>query len=78
MIRKRAFFIDANYTVKNCKTYVSLLLKGKKTVRMYYQYDPYFYVDAPLDAKNQILAIKAPKKTGEVVGPLRQFFLVLL
>ncbi|VVC04234.1 DNA polymerase [Candidatus Bilamarchaeum dharawalense] len=71
MIRKRAFFIDANYTVKNGKTYVSLLLKGKKTVRMYYQYDPYFYVDAPLDAKNQILAIKAPKKTGEVVGPLR-------
>jgi len=49
MRKAKAYFIDAGYTVRNGKTYVSLLLKGRKTVRRYYQFDPYFYVDAPLE-----------------------------
>ncbi|MEW6035755.1 MAG: DNA-directed DNA polymerase [Candidatus Micrarchaeota archaeon] len=69
--RKRAFFIDAGYTVKNGKTYVSLLLKGRKTVKRYYQYDPYFYVDAPPERKDDLLHLKAAKKSGEIVSPIR-------
>jgi DNA polymerase I len=69
--RRRAFFIDAGYTVKNGKTYVTLVLKGKKAVRRYYQYDPYFYVDAPIDRKDDLLQARGVKKNGEIVMPLR-------
>ncbi len=69
--RRRAFFIDAGYTVKNGKTYVTLLLKGKKAVKRYYQYDPYFYVDAPLERKDDLLQVRGVKKSGEIVMPLR-------
>ena len=48
-IRRRAYFIDIGYTVKKDKTYVTLILKGNKTVKRYYQYDPYFSVEAPLE-----------------------------
>lgn len=68
---KKAYFIDASYTVKNGQTYVSLFLKGKKTVKLYYQYDPYFIVDAPLKEKDKLMAIKARKKNGKITSPLR-------
>jgi len=71
MKRRRAYFIDASYTVKKGKTYVALLLKGKKTVKRYYQYDPYLYVDAPLTHKDDIDEMKAITKTGEMISPLR-------
>ncbi|MFH1520917.1 MAG: DNA-directed DNA polymerase [Candidatus Micrarchaeota archaeon] len=71
MVRKKAYFIDASYTVKNNETYISLLLKGKTSIRRYYRYDPYFYVDAPPEAKNRLLEIKAPKMNGELVSPIR-------
>jgi DNA polymerase I len=71
MKRRRAYFIDAGYTVKNGKTYVSLILKGKKTVKLYYQYDPYFIVDAPPGRKDELLEINGRKKSGEIVTPLR-------
>lgn len=69
--RRRAFFIDAGYTVKNGKTYVTLLLKGKKAVKRYFQYDPYFYVDAPTERKDDLLQARGVKKSGEVVQPTR-------
>lgn len=70
-IRRRAYFIDAGYAVKNGKTYVTLILKGKKTVKLYYQYDPYFIVDAPAERMEELLAVKGFKKSGESVKPLR-------
>ncbi|MCI0503915.1 DNA-directed DNA polymerase [Candidatus Micrarchaeota archaeon] len=69
--RKRAFFIDAGYTVRNGKTYVTLVLKGKKTVKRYYQYDPYFYVEAPVSRKDDLLQARGVKKSGEIVMPVR-------
>lgn len=70
MKKKKAYFIDASYVVKNNKTYVSLILKGKTAVKLYYQYDPYFIVDAPLDRKDDLMAIKASRR-GELITPLR-------
>jgi DNA polymerase I len=69
--RRRAFFIDASYTVRNNRTYITLLLKGKKAIKRYYQYDPYFYVDAPLERKDDLLQVRGVKKSGEIVMPLR-------
>lgn len=70
MVRRRAFFIDAGYTVKKGKTYVTLILKGKKTVRLYYRYDPYLLVDAPVERKEEFLDIQVQRKDGEMAGPL--------
>ncbi|MEW6722316.1 MAG: DNA-directed DNA polymerase [Candidatus Micrarchaeota archaeon] len=69
--RRKAYFIDAGYTVKNGKTYVSLLLKGKKTVKRYFQYDPYFIVDAPPERKDELLAVRGTRRSGEQVSPVR-------
>jgi len=69
--RRRAFFIDAGYTVKKGKTYVTLILKGRKTVKRYYAYEPYFLVEAPLEKKDLLLAITAFDKRGARIGPTR-------
>jgi DNA polymerase I len=69
--RKRAFFIDAGYMVRGGKTYVTLILKGKKTVKRFYQYDPYFYVEAPIERKDDLLQARGVKKSGEIVMPIR-------
>jgi DNA polymerase I len=68
---RKAYFIDATYTVKDEKTYVSLLLKGKKTVRLYYQHDPYFLVDGPLEKIDQFMDIEAARKNGGLTSPLK-------
>ncbi len=68
---KKAFFIDAGYTVNKGKTYITLILKGKKTVKRYYQYDPYFLVEAPADKKDLLLSIRARDKKGVEISPLR-------
>jgi DNA polymerase I len=68
---KRAFFIDAGYTVKKGKTYITLILKGKKTVKRFYQYDPYFLVEAPSDKKDLLMSIRARDKRGIEISPLR-------
>ncbi|MFH1785340.1 MAG: DNA-directed DNA polymerase [Candidatus Micrarchaeota archaeon] len=70
MVKKHAIFIDASYIIKNNKTYVALLLKGKKTAKLYYQYNPYFYVDAPKDMSEQILNMKIYKEDGGLVSPV--------
>ncbi len=71
MVRRKAHFIDASYTVRDGKTYVSLLLKGKETIKLYYQHDPYFLVEGPLDKLDQFLEIEAARKSGELTSPLR-------
>ncbi len=70
MAVRKAYFIDASYTVRKGRTYVSLLLKGKKTVKRYFQYDPYFLVDAPADKKDAIEMMETFVK-GESVSPLK-------
>ncbi|MBI5227460.1 ribonuclease H-like domain-containing protein [Candidatus Micrarchaeota archaeon] len=69
--KRKAYFIDAGYSVKKGKTYVTLTLKGKKTVKLYYQYDPYFIVDAPMEKADELLKIKIRRKDGQQAGFLR-------
>ena len=71
MKKARAYFIDASYTVRDGKTYISLILKGKKTVKRYFQYDPYFYVEAPEEHKEAILDAQGMRHSGEIVTPVR-------
>ena len=71
LVRRRAYFIDAGYTVRKGKTYVTLILKGKKTVKRYYQHDPYFLVEAPIERKDMLLAIRARDKSGREIAPIR-------
>ena len=72
LIRRKAFFIDAGYTVRDGKPYVALIVKGKKkAVKLYYQYDPYFLVEAPAERMNDLLAAKAMRKDGGIATPLR-------
>lgn len=68
---RRAFFLDASYTVREGRTYVSLLLKGRKLTRLYYQYDPYFYVEAPAGREADLMKVTARRKNGEVAQPIR-------
>jgi DNA polymerase I len=68
---RKAFFIDAGYTVKNAKTYITLILKGRRTVKRYYQYDPYFIVEAPAERKDLLMSIRARDKKGLEITPLR-------
>ncbi len=70
MVVRKAYFIDASYTFRDGRTYVVLTLKGKKTVKRYFQYDPYFLVDAPADKKEAIEMMETFVK-GEAVTPLR-------
>lgn len=70
--RRRAFFIDASYTVKKGKTYISLILKGKRrSYKLFYQYDPYFIVDAPLDKKDLLLQVSAFNRQSLRISPTR-------
>ncbi len=71
LVKRRAFFMDAGYTVKNGKTYVTLVMKGKKTVKLYFQRDPYFIVDGPVERKDEFLEARGVRKTGQAVAPLR-------
>ncbi len=65
MARRKAVFLDADYTFRNGKTYARLLVKGKKATRLLYPYDPYFYCDAP--GKEAEIAGLAISKGGELV-----------
>lgn len=71
MVRRKAYFLDASYTIKEGKTYVILFLKGRHIAKLYYQYDPYFYADAPADAKEGIMKLSVPGKYGGTASPLR-------
>ncbi|NYZ77591.1 hypothetical protein H0O02_04750 [Candidatus Micrarchaeota archaeon] len=71
MAVRKAYFLDAGSTIKDGKTYVSLLLKsGSKTGKLYYGYDPYFLVDAP-EEKKEAIELMEIFVTGESVSPLK-------
>jgi len=70
--RRRAYFIDASYTTRKGKTYVTLVLKGRrKTVKLFYQYDPYFIVEAPLDKKELLLKASTVNRKNQRIMPER-------
>lgn len=71
MTNRKAYFIDLDYVVKNNETYVRLLVKGKKTTRLYYHYDPYFYVDAPENTKPDVEKVHGKHKNGKLVQPTK-------
>lgn len=71
MVKRRAYFLDADYTIHNDETYLRLLLKGRVTTRLLYRYDPYFYVDAPEGRENDLLKLQAKSKDGRTRTPLR-------
>lgn len=70
MKKRRAVLIDVDYRIKDGKTLVRLLLKGKRFFRLYDQYEPYFYLDAPEEAEKEIMEIKVPGR-DRMVGPSR-------
>ena len=59
VVRKRAILIDVDYKIMGGKTVVRLLMRGKRLFRLYDNYEPYFYCDAPESAGKEILAVKA-------------------
>ena len=69
MTSRKAYFLDADYIIKNNETLVRILVKGKKTTRLNYRYDPYFYVDAPEAAKADIEKVHGRQKDGKLVSP---------
>lgn len=66
MVIKKATLIDVDYRIKGGKTLVRLLLKGKHLVRLYDEYEPYFYLDAPESAEKEIMAVKVASRDKEV------------
>ncbi|MBU0586786.1 DNA-directed DNA polymerase [Candidatus Micrarchaeota archaeon] len=64
--KKKALFLDADYSVNDNKTYARLLVKGKKRTRLLFQYDPYFYADAV--GKKDVVAELKVKKHGESIS----------
>ncbi len=74
MPARRALFIDADYAVKNGQAYARLLLKGKRTTRLYYPYDPYFYADAGEQGRGAIESLSLKTKEGSEIRPKRTEF----
>ncbi|MBU0591035.1 DNA-directed DNA polymerase [Candidatus Micrarchaeota archaeon] len=69
-VRRRAHFIDIGYTIKKDKTYIWFIVKGKKTTKLYYQHDPYFLIDGPVERKDDFLNIEVPRKDGTMASPV--------
>ncbi|MEM4633655.1 MAG: DNA-directed DNA polymerase [Candidatus Anstonellaceae archaeon] len=70
LVRRKAILIDADYAIIDGKATIRLLMKGKRFFRLYAEYRPYFYLDAPESAKEEIMAIKAQSK-GQEVSPVQ-------
>src|SRR3990167_3938310 len=71
MKKQRAYFLDADYIIRNNETYVRLLVKGKGRVYLFHRYEPYFYVDAPEGKEEELLKLEARRKDGQTVTPAR-------
>ena len=69
MVRKKAVLLNVDYVIKKGQTYARLEVKGKCASTLYYRCDPYFFVDAPSAAKEEILSVVAKAKDGEIVSP---------
>ena len=67
---RSAVLIDADYIVKNDKTYVRLQMKAKSVFYLYDEYLPYIYVDAPKKEIEDILKIKAEFR-GEKISAIK-------
>lgn len=64
---KKAFLIDVGYSIKGGKTYISLFVKGKKTAKLYYQVDPYFYSQIPKSEYQNVLStVSTTRKDGSI------------
>jgi len=70
-VRKKAVLLSSGYGIQEGQTFARLEVKGKCGSTLYYKYDPYFYVDAPLGAKAALMGIVAKAKDGEIVSPKR-------
>jgi DNA polymerase I len=71
MVRKKAVLLNADYALKDGKNCARLEVKGRKAALLYYEYEPYFYVDAPGKASSTIMGVVGKGKDGEVVSPKR-------
>ncbi|MDD5337555.1 MAG: DNA polymerase domain-containing protein [Candidatus ainarchaeum sp.] len=60
MVKRKAVFLDADYTYRDGRTYARLLVKGKRVCRLLYPYDPYFYTDA-MEKKDEIAKLAVRK-----------------
>lgn len=69
MVIRKAYLLDVDYIVKNGQSYARLLVKGRKAVRLYYRYDPYFYTEIPLERKEELLNMVALARDGSRVSP---------
>lgn len=74
MRRRKALFIDADYAVREGKCYARLLVKGKKTATLYFQYDPYFYADVDEAGRKAIESLSVKGKDGTPISPKRTEF----
>ncbi len=70
LVKRRALLIDVDYKIIGGKTAVRLLLKGKRFLRLYDYYEPYFYLDAPKSAEKEILGTQAQGR-DRMVAPTR-------
>ncbi len=66
MVVGKAFLISADYHLISGKTFVRLLMKGKKFFRLYDEYEPYFYLDAPESELKTILSLDLMDKGKKI------------
>ncbi len=69
MVVRKGHLLGVSYITRRGRTYASLLIKGKKTTKLYFQYDPYFLVDAPESEIDSIKKIVV-EKNGKVIRPV--------
>ncbi|MFA5412436.1 MAG: DNA-directed DNA polymerase [Candidatus Micrarchaeia archaeon] len=74
MERRKALFIEADYAVREGKCYARLLVKGKKTAMLYFQYDPYFYADVDEAGRKAVESLSLKGKDGTPISPKRTEF----
>ncbi len=65
-IIRKGWLLDVGYTVKGEQTYITLIVKGKKTAKLLFPYDPYFYVDAPEEKAEELKEVKVVRKEEEI------------
>jgi len=68
-VTKKAVLLSSDYVVDKGQTFARLEVKGKCASTLLYKYDPYFYVEAPLEAKADIARTLAKAKDGEMISP---------
>jgi len=67
---RSAILIDADYIIKNDKTYVRLQMKAKSVFYLYDEYLPYIYLDAQKSEIETILKVEIDFR-GEKIRPVK-------